>query len=146
MLLLPIVFVLVKYRRNPSRRIVCEHTPPTSDYVDFTLTKHNKQTKHETGSPPKINWVISCFSISRTNTSKQMRANGAMLMLGVGADCRKMSVRPSVRLSHAGILLRRLNILSNIFHLRVANHALLVFFHTKRDGNWQYSGGNWRHS
>ena len=36
------------------------------------------------------------------------------------AVAKRMSVRPSVRLSHAGILSKRLNISSNIFHYRVA--------------------------
>ena len=47
----------------------------------------------------------------------------------------------SVRLSHAGILLKRLNVSSNFFHHRVATP--FWFYHTKRYGNRDLpNGGN----
>jgi len=39
-------------------------------------------------------------------------------------------VRPSVCLSHAGIVSKRLNVSPNFFHSRV-NHTILDFFHTE---------------
>ena len=50
-----------------------------------------------------------------------------------GLCCGKMSVRLSVRLTHAGIESKRLYISSQFLHHRVATPFL--FFHTKRDGN-----------
>jgi len=47
------------------------------------------------------------------------------------ADARFMSVCLSVRLSHAGILSKRLNISSNFFSPSVS-HTILVFFRTKQ--------------
>ena len=49
------------------------------------------------------------------------------------AVARCLSVRPSVRPSHVGIVSKRLHTPSKFFHHRVAPPFL--FFHTKQDGN-----------
>ena len=83
--------------------------------------------------PGQVSVVIARYQLLRISRTPNDFYH-TTLCIAPTICCRKMSVCWSVCLSHAGILLKRLNLSSNFFTVGYRSHTILGV-HTKRYGN-----------
>ena len=84
-------------------------------------------------SAVKLQPTVNCLSVLANDGACTTRSNTARRLLPCDAWGICRGIYSSVRLSHDGILCKRLHMSSKYFHRRVIPQ--FQFFHTERDGN-----------